>query len=89
VAQFLNIAAPDLTRIAKRSGGSYPADRVRRIIDGRETIRPHGPREMPVWGWEFFYEAGGLRQEDTHEARRQSDQIIERLVEYLRSLQKN
>jgi len=42
---------PDLTRIAFRNGGIYPASRVERIIAGEEQIPGgHGTRTMPVWG---------------------------------------
>ena len=42
---------PDLTRISQRSGGKFPYQRVRAIIEGKEPGMPaHGDREMPVWG---------------------------------------
>ncbi len=34
VASDLNVMVPDVTRIAHRHGGAYPAEDVRRIIDG-------------------------------------------------------
>jgi mono/diheme cytochrome c family protein len=47
----LKVAPADLTRIAARSGGSYPQARVERIISGEELITGgHGTRAMPVWG---------------------------------------
>lgn len=83
VAPFFKLLPPDLTQISRRSGGSFPADRVRRIIDGRENSLPHGTREMPVWGLEF---AMILAQPDT---RAVADASIARLVEHLRSIQKH
>jgi mono/diheme cytochrome c family protein len=89
VAAYLKLRTPDLTGISARSGGVFPADRVRRIIDGRENLRVHGEREMPVWGWEFYIEEGGFRKgEDARAARERTDETITKLVEYLRSLQK-
>jgi hypothetical protein len=41
---------PDLTLLARRHGGTFPEDEVRKIIDGRTTLPPHGSREMSVWG---------------------------------------
>jgi mono/diheme cytochrome c family protein len=42
---------PDLTRISQRSGGKFPHQRVRAIIEGKEPgILAHGDRDMPVWG---------------------------------------
>ncbi len=49
-AAALKGTVPDLTRIRQRSGGSFPASRVQRIISGEEGIAAHGSREMPVWG---------------------------------------
>lgn len=43
----------DLTTLAKRNGGVFPAQRVYEIIDGRQEIKAHGPRTMPVWGREY------------------------------------
>jgi mono/diheme cytochrome c family protein len=44
---------PDLAHLAARNGGTFPAERVRAAIDGREAFLAHGTRGMPVWGFEF------------------------------------
>ena len=44
---------PDLTVLAKNNKGIFPFDRVYQIIDGRQEVKAHGPREMPVWGRAF------------------------------------
>jgi mono/diheme cytochrome c family protein len=90
VASFFKLSPPDLTRIAQRNRGQFPEDRIRKIVDGRENVLPHGTREMPVWGWEFFFEEGGFRKEGNRavEARKQTDEIIRKLVDHLRSIQK-
>ena len=42
---------PDLTRISQRNGGTFPAKRVKAIIEGKDSGAPaHGSREMPIWG---------------------------------------
>jgi mono/diheme cytochrome c family protein len=42
---------PDLTLISQRSGGKFPFQRVKEIIDGKEPgLHAHGDREMPIWG---------------------------------------
>jgi hypothetical protein len=38
------------TRIAQRSGGKFPSDRVQKIIAGDDAISAHGSRTMPIWG---------------------------------------
>lgn len=52
-AQQLNVAVPDLTVLAQKNQGVFPFDRVYRIIDGRQEVKGHGTREMPVWGVAF------------------------------------
>jgi mono/diheme cytochrome c family protein len=73
---------PDLTGISERNGGKFPRQRVHEIIDGRESLIAHGTSSMPVWGFEFYEGTGGDR-----EARKQTDAMIDRLVDYLKSLQ--
>ena len=43
----------DLTLLAQRNGGVFPAQRVQQVIDGRTEVKSHGTREMPVWGERF------------------------------------
>jgi hypothetical protein len=57
---------------------------IRESIDGRGVvITAHGTRFMPVWGYEFWIEEGAdiLAEERARET-------IDRLVEYLRSIQR-
>jgi mono/diheme cytochrome c family protein len=84
VAPLVKGGVPDLTRIAARNGGEFPADRVRQYIDGRADIRAHGPRDMPVWGWQF-YEGSSVNDA---QARARVDATIGGLVDYLRSIQR-
>jgi mono/diheme cytochrome c family protein len=83
VAPFFKLLPPDLTLMSRRSGGTFPAERARRIIDGREITLPHGSREMPVWGFEFQ-----MISDQPAAARAATDAAIVRLVEHLRSIQK-
>lgn len=70
---------PSLTSFAVRNGGMFPAERVRRIIDGRD-IASHGTTEMPVWGDAFRRTREGL-SEKAAAAR------IDAIVRYLESIQ--
>ncbi len=79
VAASFATMVPDLTRLARRHGGTFPEDQVRKIIDGRTTLPPHGSREMPVWGFEFR----------APEPQQNPDELITRLTNYVRSLQIN
>jgi mono/diheme cytochrome c family protein len=83
VAPLVKIGVPDLTRIAYRDGGEFPAEDVRRTIDGRFDRPAHGPRDMPVWGWQFY---NSTTMNDPDE-RARVDALIGKLVDYLRSIQ--
>jgi mono/diheme cytochrome c family protein len=76
VATELRAAPPDLTLLATKNGGTFPAKVVQEIIDGRRSMRAHGSHEMPVWG-SIFAEV----QKDRAEAR------ISDIVAYVRSIQ--
>jgi mono/diheme cytochrome c family protein len=80
LADALRYRPSDLTRLAKRNGGPYPAEQVHRIIDGRKPVAGHGGPDMPVWGDAFKNATEGYSEEAVR-------QKIEALVEYLRSLQ--
>src|SRR5512139_1134767 len=83
VSRSLNVAVPDLTRIASRHGG-FPTALIRDVIDGRGIDkRAHGTREMPVWGYEFWIEEGA-----DVDAQKASREAINKLVEHLRSIQR-
>lgn len=81
VADSLKVMVPNLTRISRRYGGEFPADQVRRIIDGRAVQPPHGSRDMPVWGYEF----GRAASDQTSAV--SADELVVRLLEYVRSMQ--
>jgi mono/diheme cytochrome c family protein len=82
VASYFKIAPPDLTGLAKRRGGTYPADEVRKTIDGRSDAAVHGSRQMPVWGYEFYFADTG-----NPDKQKQVEELIDRLVDYLRTVQ--
>jgi hypothetical protein len=83
VAPLLKVNVPDLTLIASRRGGAFPDDEIYRIVDGQADLAAHGPRHMPVWGYEFFGD-----DPDDEVAHRQATAKVERLVLYLRSIQR-
>ena len=57
VAEAFTARVPDLTRLAERAGGEFPAERVRLTIDSG-AVDAYGPRHMPVWGYVFRVEEG-------------------------------
>ena len=78
---------PDLTTLSARNGGVFPKERLHRIIDGREEIKRHGEREMPVWGRWFKMEAeeglGGAEGDEGTVRRR-----IGSLIDFLETMQR-
>lgn len=78
VAPFLKAKVPQLTTLARRNHGQFPADRVRGIIAGDDLRPGHGSREMPVWGpifhqIEYDRDLGNVR--------------LQNVTEYLRTIQ--
>ncbi len=77
-AAVLDTKVPDLTTLAKRNGGTFPAQRVRSIIAGDELIKAHGSREMPLWGAIF-------RKGEKHHDR--ASVRLENITRYIESIQ--
>lgn len=84
LANLLNQKPTDLTLLAKKNNGNFPAQRVARIIDGREEIAIHGPRDMPVWGQRFGQAEEAAGQQTSQTAIREQIQL---LLEYLEKIQ--
>jgi mono/diheme cytochrome c family protein len=82
-AEALRTRPADLTRIAARRGGSFPAGEIARFIDGRFALAAHGSREMPVWGERF-----GEVIPEASVAEEVARGKIAVLVEYLKSIQR-
>ena len=79
-ADALKVPPTDLTVLAGKNGGKYPAMRVSAIIRGEEVLAAHGSKDMPIWGHLFWNISGG------HEAEVQ--QRVANLNKYIESLQK-
>jgi len=69
----------DLTLLAQKNGGKYPAAHVASVIKGQATTPSHGSQDMPIWGPLFSSISQG------HES--QVQQRISNLVNYIESLQ--
>jgi mono/diheme cytochrome c family protein len=75
MARALTTPPANLRRLSERLGNPLPEDQVARYIDGREEVKAHGPRDMPVWGSRFYNESGQARKR------------IAELVAFLQSIQ--
>jgi len=80
LAAALRYQPADLTLIAKRNGGRFDADKVYRVIDGRDLVKGHGGTDMPVWG-DALKRSGEGYSEKAVKAR------IRAIVDYLKSIQ--
>lgn len=84
MSKYLTVRPADLTQLAKKNGGNFPFWQTYHVIDGREEIRGHGSREMPIWGDRFRAQAGGS---DTGSRAQATGRLIG-LVFYLQYIQK-
>lgn len=50
LSENLKRPVPSLRTLKKANAGSFPVEQVYRLIDGRNEIAEHGPRQMPFWG---------------------------------------
>ena len=79
---------PNLTVLAKNNKGVFPFDRVYQIIDGRQEVKSHGPRDMPVWGNAFNNQTSLYFENYPHnDSESAARSRILALVEYLYRLQ--
>lgn len=85
VAKFLTIQPIDLTRIEQRYG-EWPEERLVAIIDGREEVRAHGRREMPVWG-DVFQSPLSDDEPTSESAEERVRRKIKELVVFLETIQ--
>jgi len=79
VSSLMTPKPVDLTKIKVECGGTFPTERLVRIIDGRETMRAHGDSNMPVWGVDLSHN-GDVDDETV-------DAWIRSIVDYLETIQ--
>jgi len=78
-APALKSIPPDLTFLAKYSGGSFPSAHVMAVLTGLSDNTAHGTKDMPIWGPLFRSMAGHSDQGAYLRARN--------VTEYLKSMQ--
>ena len=79
-APALKVPPTDLTTLAERNKGTFPAARVEAVLKGTEKLSTpaHGSSDMPVWGPIF---QGLDTRAEVNESR------ISNLVKYIESIQ--
>ncbi len=75
----LKVAPADLTLLAKRNSGVFPAERVKNVVGQWVEISAHGSREMPIWGDLFFPKTTAVEQA--------ANERFKLLATYLESIQ--
>jgi mono/diheme cytochrome c family protein len=85
--QFLRLKVPDLTTIAERNGGVFPAERLYAIIDGRAEVPGHGTAQMPIWGNVYNDRAVDYYKGFAHNPEQFVRVRILSLIDYIYSLQ--
>ncbi len=80
MAEHLRPVPTDLTLLSQKEGGQFYFERFSEKIDGRDNVRGHGSKDMPVWGEAFAV----LDEEGGEEAIRVK---IDSIAHYLRSIQ--
>lgn len=79
---------PDLTLFAKNNGGVFPLAWVYEVIEGERDVVAHGPRDMPIWGWEYRMELAERYGEVPFDVEFYVRARILALAEYLSRLQR-
>jgi len=82
-ASALRTPPPDLTAIAERRDGHFPAEELLEFIDGRTMTPSHGAREMPIWGDRF-----DLADGDGTLAERRARGRLRMILVYLEAVQR-
>jgi mono/diheme cytochrome c family protein len=78
-APALKVPVRNLTTLAVKNGGAFPAAHVSAVIQGDATTPAHGSKDMPVWG-PIFRTMGGHSQA-------QVQLRVRNLTNYLESIQ--
>ena len=86
-AELLNTKISDLTTLSQRNHGMFSFLWVQEVIDGRQSLKAHGPREMPIWGLDYLAKAGESNMDFPYEAEAYVRTRILALTEYVYRLQ--
>ena len=86
-AQMLQVRMPDLTTLSKNNGGVFPISHVYNVIDGREEVKAHGTREMPIWGTQLTVRAAPVYDDYRYEPEAFVRARILAVIDYLYRLQ--
>ena len=85
--ELLKTRAADLTVLSRNNGGVFPVARVYDVIDGRQAVKTHGDRDMPIWGTRYSAKAAEYYVDVPYDAEGLVRARILTLIDYLYRLQ--
>ena len=89
VAPNLKTKPTNLTELKAQNNGVFTRDRLKRSIDGRDSVSAHGSRDMPIWGNIFKLQAmeEGILQNDKSGLEQNISNKIDALLDYMNQIQ--
>jgi hypothetical protein len=84
---FLKVTPTDLTQLSKKNGGAFPLERAYSVIDGRQEVKGHGQRDMPIWGRDYQIKAGEYYLDVGYDPEAYVRGHILALIDYLNRMQ--
>ena len=84
---FLKATPMDLTQLSRKNGGVFPVARVFDVIDGRQEVKSHGTRDMPIWGRDYQIKAAEYYVDMPYDGEAYVRGRILALIEYLNRMQ--
>src|SRR5512134_63832 len=77
----------DLTTLTRKNNGVFPIQRVYEVIDGRQALQAHGPRDMPIWGLDYQAGSHAYPRDEPYDSEAFVRSRILALVDYINRLQ--
>ena len=84
---FLKVTPPDLSQLSRKNGGVFPFERVYGSLDGRQDVKGHGSRDMPIWGKDYQVKAGEYYVDMNYDPEAFIRTRIFALIDYLNRMQ--
>ncbi len=87
IAPEMKSRVTDLTVLSRNNNGVFPIARVYEVIDGRQEVKAHGWRDMPVWGSEYLGKGASAADDYPYDRDAFVRARILALIDYLYRLQ--
>lgn len=84
---YLTKSPSDLTLLSRSNAGVFPFHSVYAVIDGRQDVAAHGPRDMPIWGALYSVKAAESHMDVPYDPEAFVRTRILALTEYVSRLQ--